>query len=116
MDRRVKDATTERFYYDGHDQLRRHPADFIDAKNCGRRLKTLKGHTPYEFVCKLWTNQSKRTDHKLTAKAGTEQLGLSKCPSQLLSQWLDEISGKRSFPLRDVNLCQHARQYDTVLV
>ena len=60
MNRTIKDATTKRFHYDGHDQLRRHLADFIDAYNYGRRLKTLKGLTPYEFICKQWTNQPKR--------------------------------------------------------
>jgi len=30
-------------------------ADFISAYNFGRRLKTLKGLTPYEFICKQWT-------------------------------------------------------------
>ena len=28
--------------------------------NYGRRLKTLKGLTPYEFICKCWTNQPDR--------------------------------------------------------
>ena len=32
-----------------------HLADFIDGYNFGRRLKTLKGLTPYEFICKQWT-------------------------------------------------------------
>jgi len=29
--------------------------DFIDAYNFGRRLKTLGGLTPYEFIYKCWT-------------------------------------------------------------
>ena len=41
-----------RFYYESHDQLRQHLADFVAAYNFGRRLKTLKGLTPYEFMCK----------------------------------------------------------------
>ncbi len=52
MNRTSKDATVKRFHYDDHDQLRRHRQDFIDAYNFGRRLKTLKGLTPYEFICK----------------------------------------------------------------
>ncbi|GEC17535.1 transposase-like protein [Nitrobacter winogradskyi] len=43
-----------------HDQLRRHLADFINAYNFGRRLKTLKGLTPYEFICKRWTSEPDR--------------------------------------------------------
>ena len=50
MNRTFKDATVKRFHDDDHEQLRRHLADFIGAYNHGRRLKTLKGLTPYEFV------------------------------------------------------------------
>nr|WP_152338403.1 IS481 family transposase [Pseudorhizobium flavum]CAD6598865.1 IS481 family transposase [Pseudorhizobium flavum]CAD6599078.1 IS481 family transposase [Pseudorhizobium flavum] len=57
MNRTIKDATVKRFHYDSHDQLRRHLQDFIDAYNFGRRLKTLKGLTPYEFICKRWTSE-----------------------------------------------------------
>ena len=42
----------QRFRYDSREQLRHHLQDFIDAYNFGRRLKTLKGLTPYEFICK----------------------------------------------------------------
>ena len=57
MNRTIKDATVKRYHYDDHGQMRRHLADFIDAYNFGRRLKTLKGLTPYEFICKCWTSQ-----------------------------------------------------------
>ena len=60
MNRTIKDATVKRFHYDSHDQLRGHLKDFIDAYNFGRRLKTLKGLTPYEFICKPWTSQPDR--------------------------------------------------------
>ncbi|MER8366286.1 IS481 family transposase, partial [Mesorhizobium sp. M1378] len=30
------------------------------AYNFGRRLKTLKGFTPYEFICKAWASQHER--------------------------------------------------------
>jgi len=57
MNRTIKDATVKRFHCDDHDQLKRHLADFITAYNFGRRLKTLKGLTPYEFICKCWTSE-----------------------------------------------------------
>ena len=60
MNRTIKDATVKRFHYDAHDQLRRHLADFVDAYDFARRLKTLKGLTPYEAICKAWTNDAKR--------------------------------------------------------
>jgi hypothetical protein len=30
------------------------------AYNFARRLKTLKGLTPYEFVCETWTKEPRR--------------------------------------------------------
>jgi hypothetical protein len=40
--------------------LRNHLADFVSAYNFAKRLKTLKGLTPYEFICKTWTKEPKR--------------------------------------------------------
>ena len=60
MNRTIKDATVKRFHYDDHGQLRRHLDDFISAYNFARRLKTLKGLTPYEFICKRWTIEPER--------------------------------------------------------
>ena len=55
MNRTIKEATVKRFFYDTHDQLKAHLSDFLRAYNFARRLKTLKGLTPYEYLCKLWT-------------------------------------------------------------
>ncbi len=60
MNRTIKDATVKRYHYDSHEQLRSHLRDFIDAYNYARRLKTLKGLTPYESICKIWTNEPER--------------------------------------------------------
>ena len=60
MNRTIKDATIKRHHYDSHDQLRRHLADFLDAYNFARRLKTLSGRTPYEYICKIWTSEPER--------------------------------------------------------
>jgi transposase InsO family protein len=54
MNRTIKDATVKRFYYETHDQLRKHLTDFVAAYNYARRLKTLRGLTPYEAICKAW--------------------------------------------------------------
>ncbi|WP_081390799.1 IS481 family transposase [Xanthomonas campestris] len=56
----VKQATVKRFHYDDHAQLQQHLTNFIDAYNYGRRLKALKGLTPYEFICKQWTSEPER--------------------------------------------------------
>jgi transposase InsO family protein len=60
MNRTIKDATVRRYYYDSHDQLRHHLQLFLDAYNHARRLKTLRGLTPYEYICKTWTEQPDR--------------------------------------------------------
>jgi len=60
MNRTIKEATVKRFHYDDHAQFEAHLADFIDAYNFGRRLKTLKGLTPYEHICKVWTLEPQR--------------------------------------------------------
>ena len=60
MNRTIKDATVKRFHYDDHDQLRTHLSDFMAAYNFARRLKTLGGLTPYEYICKIWTSEPDR--------------------------------------------------------
>ena len=60
MNRTIKEATVKRFHYDSHDQLTRHLQDFLNAYNFARRLKTLKGLTPYEYIYKIWTSQPER--------------------------------------------------------
>ena len=60
MNRTIKDATVKRYHYDSHQQLKKHLNTFIMAYNFARRLKTLKGLTPYEYICKLWTNEPER--------------------------------------------------------
>ena len=61
MNRTIKEATVRRFHYDTHDQLRTHLADFVTADNFARPLKTLKGLTPYEFICNAWTTKPNRS-------------------------------------------------------
>ena len=60
MNRTIKEATVKRYHYDSHDQLRQHLTDFVAAYNHARRLKTLRGLTPYEFICKAWADQPQR--------------------------------------------------------
>jgi transposase InsO family protein len=60
MNRTIKEATVKRFFYDTHEQLKAHLSDFIAAYNFARRLKTLRGLTPYEAICKLWTHDPDR--------------------------------------------------------
>ena len=54
MNRTVKEATIKRFHYETTDQLNTHLQAFLRAYNHGKRLKRLRGLTPYEFVCAEW--------------------------------------------------------------
>lgn len=60
MNRTIKEATVRRYHDDSHDQLRRHLGDFVNAYNFGRRRKTLRGFTPYEFICTAWASEPER--------------------------------------------------------
>ena len=60
MNRTLKEATVRRYHYETNDQLRQHLANFVNAYNFGRRLKTLRGLTPYEAICAAWTKQPDR--------------------------------------------------------
>jgi hypothetical protein len=50
----------KRFQYDSHNQLRSHLGDFLAAYTFARRLKTLSGLTPYQYICKIWTSEPDR--------------------------------------------------------
>ena len=56
----LKDATNKRYHYESHDELRAHLQLFLDASNHARRLKALRGLTPYEFTCRAWTQEPER--------------------------------------------------------
>lgn len=60
MNRTIKDATVKRYHYADHQQLAAHLELFLNAYNYARRLKTLKGLTPHEYVCRIWTQEPKR--------------------------------------------------------
>lgn len=67
----LKDATVRRYHYASHDELRRHLALCLDAYNYARRLKTLKGLTPYEFICRSWATEP----HRFTSNPHQEMPG-----------------------------------------
>lgn len=60
MNRTLKEVTVQRYHYESHDQLRRHLADFLAAYNFAKRLKTLSGFTPHEYICKTWLEDPSR--------------------------------------------------------
>lgn len=57
MNRTLKEATVKRYHYENHQQLKKHLGAFLNAYNFAKRLKTLKGLAPYEFILSCWQNQ-----------------------------------------------------------
>ena len=55
MNRTLKEATVQQFTYESEEQLKHHLMDYLMAYNFGKRLKSLKGKTPWEFICESWT-------------------------------------------------------------
>lgn len=66
MNRTLKDATVKRYHYASHDQLREHLSAFLDAYNFARRLKTLRGFTPCETICRAWADEPDRCKYDPT--------------------------------------------------
>jgi transposase InsO family protein len=60
MNRTLEEATVRRYHYETGRQLREHLAAFLEAYNFAKRLKTLRGLTPYEQICNAWTDQPDR--------------------------------------------------------
>jgi transposase-like protein len=60
MNRTIQEATVNKYYYEDHEELDKHIRCFIEAYNYGKRLKTLKGLTPYEYILKIWEDEPER--------------------------------------------------------
>jgi transposase InsO family protein len=56
MNRTLKEATVLRDHYETTEHLNEHLQAFWLAYNHAKRLKTLRGLTPHEFVCAQWQN------------------------------------------------------------
>ena len=54
MNRTIQDATVRRFFYATHESLRTHLANFLDAYNFAKRLKSLRGLTSFDRICPIW--------------------------------------------------------------
>ena len=54
MNRTLKEATVQRYHYQTTDELNEHLQASLLAYNHAKRLKTLRGLTPHEFICAQW--------------------------------------------------------------
>jgi Integrase core domain len=60
MNRTLKEATVKKYSYQTHQHLKAHLQAFVMADNFAKRLKTLRGLTPYEYICQCWQKDPKR--------------------------------------------------------
>ena len=60
MNRTLKEATVRTYHYSSHAQLRAHLAAFLNAYNHAKRLKSLRGLTPHQFILSCFQNQPHR--------------------------------------------------------
>jgi transposase InsO family protein len=72
MNRTLKEATVHRYFYATADELDGHLQTFLAAYNLAKRLKTLKGLTPFEFICQKWQFEP----HRFTSEPFHLNLGL----------------------------------------
>ena len=63
MNRTIKEATVLRYHYQTTAQLNEHLQAFLLAYNHARRPKTLRGLTPYQFICAQHQNNPNIFDH-----------------------------------------------------
>jgi Integrase core domain len=60
MNRTLKEATVKKYHYQSHQHLKEHLQAFLRAYNFAKRLKTLKGLTPSEYICQWWQKEPER--------------------------------------------------------
>jgi transposase InsO family protein len=60
MNRTLKDATVKKYDYQTHHHLKEHLQAFLMADTFAKRLKTLKGLTPFEYLCQCWDKEPER--------------------------------------------------------
>ncbi len=54
MNRTLKEATVKKYHYKNHEELTKHLAHFLNVYNFAKKLKTLKGLTPYEKILRIF--------------------------------------------------------------
>ncbi len=70
----LKEATVSRYSYETHQQRKAHLFNFLNAYNFAKRLKTLHGLTPDEYIVKCWQKEPER----FTVNPCHHTLGLNK--------------------------------------
>jgi hypothetical protein len=60
LNRTLKEATVKRDDDETHQQRKDHLDNFLNADNCAKRLNTLQGLTPDEYIVKCWQREPER--------------------------------------------------------
>jgi transposase InsO family protein len=60
MNRTLQEATVKKYHDQTQQHLKAHLQVFLMAYNCAKRLKTLRGLTPYEYICQCWQKEPER--------------------------------------------------------
>ena len=55
MNRTLKEATLNHFYYASHDELNQPLHSYLIAYHFAKRLNAIKGKTPWQFILNQWT-------------------------------------------------------------
>ena len=75
MNRTLKEATVKKYHYQTHQHLKEHLHAFLMAYNFAKRLKTLKGLTPYEYICQMLANRARTLYHQsVPSHPGTKHI------------------------------------------
>jgi transposase InsO family protein len=54
MNRTLKEVRVNNFYYTSHEALKQHLYAYLMAYNFAKRLKAIKGNTPWQFIRRQW--------------------------------------------------------------
>ena len=73
MNRTLEEATVKRYHHETHPHLKEHLHTFLTAYHVAKRLKTLKGLTPYKFICA----NPQREPHRFRLDPRHHSLGLN---------------------------------------
>jgi transposase InsO family protein len=57
MKRTPTESTVKKYYHQTHQHLKEHLYAFLKVYNCAKRHTTLKGLTPYEYICQYWQKE-----------------------------------------------------------
>jgi hypothetical protein len=73
MNRPLKGATVKHYSYASHQYLKEHLSHFLNAYNFAKRLKPLRGLTPYEYIIQCW----QKAPERFKANPGHHTVGLN---------------------------------------